>query len=98
MLFKKGLKLEKSVIGGSKQVLVKVVLFQLRGHGHLQNDTMLNYFPDFKAIYKSYQMGFDLSLNYFGKILKIKEKSFLFCEGAHSGGLQRGAFGKLFQR
>ena len=27
-----------SVVKGSKQVLVKVVLFQLRGHGHPQDD------------------------------------------------------------
>ena len=34
-----------SVMRDSRQVLVKVVLFQLRGHGHLQDDAMLNFFP-----------------------------------------------------
>ena len=38
-----------SAMKGSSQTLVKVVIFQLRGHGHLQNDTMLNYFPDSKS-------------------------------------------------
>ena len=33
---------------GSRQVLVKVVLFQLRGHGQPQDDAMPNFFADFK--------------------------------------------------
>ena len=37
-----------SVMKGSKRVLVKVVLFQLRGHGHPQDDAMLNFFADSK--------------------------------------------------
>ena len=37
-----------SVMKGSKQVLVKVVLFQLRGHGHPQDDAMTNSFVNSK--------------------------------------------------
>ena len=33
---------------GSKQVLVKVVLFQLRGHSHPQDDAKTNFFADSK--------------------------------------------------
>ena len=33
---------------GSRQVLVKVVLFQLRGHGHPQDDATTNFFADSK--------------------------------------------------
>ena len=35
---------------GSTRVLVKVVLFQLRGRGHPQNDAMPNIFPDSKSL------------------------------------------------
>ena len=35
---------------GSTRVLVKVVLFQLRGPGHPQNDAMPNIFPDSKSL------------------------------------------------
>ena len=35
-----------SVMKGSRQVLVKVVLFQLRGHGHPQDDAMPNFFAN----------------------------------------------------
>ena len=35
---------------GSTQVLVKVVLFQLRGRGHPQNDTTPNIFTDSKSL------------------------------------------------
>ena len=38
-----------SVIRGCRQVLVKVVLFQLRGPGHPQDDTTPNFFPDSKS-------------------------------------------------
>ena len=37
-----------SVIKGSRQVLVKVVLFQLRGRGHPQDDATPNCFADSK--------------------------------------------------
>ena len=37
-----------SVMKGSKRVLVKVVLFQLRGRGHPQDDALPNFIPDSK--------------------------------------------------
>ena len=37
-----------SVMKGSKRILVKVVLFQLSGHGHPQDDAMTNFFADSK--------------------------------------------------
>ena len=37
-----------SIMRGSRQVLVKVVLFQLRGHGHPQDDVMTNPFVNSK--------------------------------------------------
>ena len=33
---------------GSRRVLVKVVLFQLRGHGHPQDDATTNFLADSK--------------------------------------------------
>ena len=38
-----------SVMTGSRQVLIKVVLFQLRGHGHPQDDTTPSFFADSKC-------------------------------------------------
>ena len=38
-----------SVMRGSRRDLVKVVLFQLRGLGHPQDDTTPNFFPDSKS-------------------------------------------------
>ena len=37
-----------SVMKGSRQLLVKVVLSQLRGRGHPQNDAIPNFFADSK--------------------------------------------------
>ena len=37
-----------SVMKGPRRVLVKVVLFQLKGHGHPQNDTLPNFFENSK--------------------------------------------------
>ena len=37
------------VMKGSRQVLVNVVLFQLRGPGHLQDDATPNFFLDSKG-------------------------------------------------
>ena len=37
-----------SVVKGSGRVLVKVVLFQLRGHGHPQDDATPNFCADSK--------------------------------------------------
>ena len=50
MLFESNTETERiSVMKGSRRVLVKVVLFQLRGHGHPQDDTTTNFFPDSKS-------------------------------------------------
>ena len=38
-----------SVMSGSTQILVKVVLFQLKGRGHPQGGAMPNFFLDFKS-------------------------------------------------
>ena len=38
-----------SVMKGSRRVLVKVVLFQLKGHGHPQDDATTNSFVDSKC-------------------------------------------------
>ena len=38
-----------SVMRGSRRVLVKVVLFQLRGHGYPQDDSIPNFFLDSKG-------------------------------------------------
>ena len=38
-----------SVMRGSRPILAKVVLFQLRGHGDLQDDAKPNLFPDSKC-------------------------------------------------
>ena len=38
-----------SVMKGSRQVLVKVVLFQLRGRGHPQDDATTNFFANSKS-------------------------------------------------
>ena len=34
----------------SSLILVKVVLFQSSGHGHLQDDARPNFFPDSKSL------------------------------------------------
>ena len=62
---------------GSRQVPVKVVLFQLRWRGHLQADATPNLFADSKALYKGIQMRYHLFQKFFGKMVKIKETSFL---------------------
>ena len=38
-----------SVMGGSRRVLVKVVLFWLDGRGHPQDDATPSFFPDSKS-------------------------------------------------
>ena len=39
-----------SVMKGSRRVLVKVVLFQLRWHGHPQDDATANFFANSKRL------------------------------------------------
>ena len=49
MPFERSFETERiSVMKGCRRVLVKVVLFQLKGHGHPQDDAMPNFFPDSK--------------------------------------------------
>ena len=44
MLFERSFETGRiSVMKGSRRVLVKVVLFQLRGHGHPQDDATTNF-------------------------------------------------------
>ena len=57
----------------SRQVLLEVVLFQSRGHGHPQGDAMPNFFPDSKSSIKGFQMKYHLFLDSFAKFLKIEE-------------------------
>ena len=45
---KEVLKPEESVMEGSRRVLVKVLLFQLRGRGQPQNDATANFFANSK--------------------------------------------------
>ena len=39
-----------SIMRGSKQVIVQVVLFQSRGHGHPKNDATPNFIHYFKSL------------------------------------------------
>ena len=65
---------------GSRQDLVKVVLFQLRGRGQPQDDATPNFFADYKRPIK-FQMRYHLFQKFFGKMVKIKEMSFLSTRG-----------------
>ena len=66
-----------SVMKGSRWVLVKVVLFQLRGRGHPQDDATPNFLLILNALYKGFQMRYHLFQKFFGKMVKIKDISFL---------------------
>ena len=55
-----------SVMRGSTQVLVKVVLFQLRGWGHPQGDATPNFFPDSK----SFLLGFSNEVSFVSVIFR----------------------------
>ena len=61
-----------SIMRGSRRVLVKVVLFQLRGRGHPQDDATPNFFLILNALYKH-----SLFQKFFGKVFKINQTSFL---------------------
>ena len=66
-----------SVMKGSRRVLVKVVLFQLRGRGHPQDDATPNFFADSKRPIKGLSNEVSFVLKIFGKVVKIKQMSFL---------------------
>ena len=55
-----------SIIKGSIRVLVKVVLFQLRGWGHPQGDARPNFFPDSK----SFLLGFSNEVSFVSVIFR----------------------------
>ena len=79
MLFERSFETGRiSVMKGSRRVLVKVVLFQLRGRGHPQDDATPNFLQILNALYKGFQMRYHLFQKFFGKMVKIKETSFLF--------------------
>ena len=66
---------------GSRRVLVKVVLFHLRGRGHPQDDAMPIFLLILNALYKGFQMRYHLFQKFFGKMVKIKETSILSTKG-----------------
>ena len=51
---------------GSTRVLVKVVLFQLRGRGHPQGNATPNFFPDSK----SFLLGFSNEVSFVSVIFR----------------------------
>ena len=61
-----------SIMKGSRQVLVKVVLFQLRGCGHPQDDAQPR--PIFllilNTLYRGFQMKYHLFQKFFRKMVK----------------------------
>ena len=66
MLFERSFETGKiSVKRGSEQVLVKVVLFQLRGHGHPQHDATPNILPDSKSLL----LGFSNEVSFVSELL-----------------------------
>ena len=54
-----------SVMKGSRQVLVKLELFQLRGRGHPQDDAKPNFFANSKRPI----LGFSNEVSFFPEIL-----------------------------
>ena len=65
-----------SVMKGSRRVLVKVVLYQLRGRGHPQDDATTNFFANSKRPILGLLNAVSLFQNFFRKMVKIKETSF----------------------
>ena len=60
-----------SVMRGSRRVLVKVLLFQLDGLGHSQDDAMPSFFPDSKI----FIIGLSNEISFVSEI---------FCKGGKS--------------
>ena len=52
---------------GSRITLVKVVLFQLRGYGHLQDDARPNFFPDSKSLISGFSNDVSFVSEFFRK-------------------------------
>ena len=64
-----------SVMKGSRRVLVKVVLFQLRGHGHSQDDATPNSFCKFWMPYiRAFKWGIICSRNSLERWLKLRKR------------------------
>ena len=70
-----------SVMKGSRRVLVKVVLFQIRGMATLRMMPRPIFLLILNALYKGFQMRYLLFQKFFGKMVKIKDISFLFTWG-----------------
>ena len=66
-----------SVMKGSKQVQVKVVLFQLRGRGHPQDDAIPNFFANSKRPIFGLSNEVSFVPEILWKDVRIKETSFL---------------------
>merc|ERR1712020_513053 len=64
-----------SVMKGSRQVLVKVVLYHLRGRSQPQNDATANFFANSERpiLRLSNEMRYHLLQKFFGEMVKIKE-------------------------
>ena len=78
MPFKRSLETGRfSVIKGFRRVLVKVVLFQLRGRGHPQDDATPNFCADSKRPILRLSNEVSFVQKIFEKVVKIKETSFL---------------------
>ena len=66
MPFERSFETERfSVVKDSRQVLVKVVLFQLRGHGYPQDDAKPNFFANPKRPI----LGLSIEVSFVPKIL-----------------------------
>ena len=68
---------------GSRRVLVKVVLFQLRGRGHPQDRAMPNFFPDSKSSILGLSNEVSFVTEYFWKDGENQDISFPYIEGAY---------------
>ena len=55
---------------GSRQVLVKVILLQLRERVHSQDGTTPSFFMNEGALYWCFQLMYHLFKNSFGKVIK----------------------------
>ena len=61
---------------GSRPVLVRAVLFQLKGRGHPQDRAMLNFFPDSKSSILGLSNEVSFVTEYFRKDGENQETSF----------------------
>ena len=71
-----------SVMKGSRRVLVKVVLFQLRRHSQPQIDAMRNFFANSTSPILGLSNEVSFVPEFCRNMVKIKETSFLSTRGA----------------